>query len=157
MTFPSSNTSFRGIGLCLMAIVAVISGGCSSDYGDKIVVNGTEIYFDGKTVTKSDAEKLGKYLTDAEFSDGTEISVRLAKADGKWQFQMVTADSAVEDEELAVAFAVMAAEISNTIFDGAPVEYHLCDDHFKTLKVIQQAEAAPVEPDTADAQVPDAG
>ncbi len=123
---------------CAFFIVAlaVSSSACwGQEYGEQVVSNGTEIYFT-EGVTEEEAEKLGLFLTEYEFSDGTEKSVQLTKEDDVWQFRMVVMPEFVEDKEMHKNFKFMCLELS-TAFEGKQVDVQICDDELKTLKVFK--------------------
>lgn len=130
----SVRNRFLMIGLAITIAISLV--GCSG-YGKKIVVEGTEIYFDGQTVTREDAELLGTYLVAVGFSDGVEKSVQLVREGGGWQFRMVTRDEYVNDTDYHRLVAFLASDMSEEIFNGEPVVFHLCNDTFETLKVIE--------------------
>ncbi len=117
------------------ALLLTHTVGCSN-YGKKLEFNQTEVYYDDKSVTEEDATRLGKYLEESSFADGTPKSVQLVKEGGKWQFRMVTQDSYIKDEEYHDIASIFAQEISRDVFNGATVEVHLCDERLKTKKII---------------------
>lgn len=104
-------------------------------FGEKIVNNGTEIYYTGQ-VAKEDAERLGEYLTECDFSDGNTKSVQLVNEYGTWQFRMVTQEKFVDDAEMNKNFNYMCLQLS-TVFNGEDVDIHVCNDSLETLKVVQ--------------------
>ena len=59
------------------------------EYGTLIEFNGTELYYT-ENVTEDVAIRLGDYLVDEEFADGSEKTVQLDKRDGTYQFRLIT-------------------------------------------------------------------
>lgn len=110
--------------------------GCSG-YGKKLDYNGTEVYYTSK-VEKADAEKLGDYLVKSKFADGGEKSIQLTKDDEKniFVFRMVTTKEAAESKMYETVFKLFTKTISDSVFNKQPVDFHVCDNTFNTLKVI---------------------
>ncbi|RCS26325.1 hypothetical protein DUT90_11175 [Polaribacter sp. WD7] len=106
-------------------------------YGDRLKYDKTDVYYTMK-VEKTDAEKLGNYLVSSGFTDGKEKSVQLSKNDenGNYQFKMVTSKEATDSKSYEVIFRLYAQQISDSVFNKQPVEFHICDNTFNTLKVI---------------------
>lgn len=110
--------------------------GCSG-YGDKLVYNSTEVYYTDK-VDKKEAENLGEYLVRSEFADGKTKSVQLTKnpENNHYVFRMVVTKEAAENAAYEVLFKAVAIQISDSVFNKNPVDFHVCNDTFKTLKEI---------------------
>ncbi|WP_439128896.1 hypothetical protein [Polaribacter sp.] len=106
-------------------------------YGKKLQFKKTEVYYTSK-VAKEDAEKLGDYLVSSGFAGDNEKSVQLSKNDenGNYQFRMVTTKEAANSKSYGTIFELYAKQISDSVFNKAPVEFHICDNTFSTLKVI---------------------
>lgn len=126
-------TLFKNL-LILCILTTIFS--CNS-YGEKLEFDGTEVYYMTK-VTKEEANKLGAYLVSSKFADGKEKSVQLTKDDktNHFAFRMVTNEKAAKDSTYHFIFRVMAMQISDSVFGGKPVDFHVCDNTFKTLKVL---------------------
>jgi hypothetical protein len=120
---PDSNLSKTTF---LLFAVAILFCGCN-DYGQKIVVDGTEVYFDGKEVAKADAEQLGNALQELKFTDGVKKAVQLQRDGDKLIFKMVVQSEYLDSRELDGNFEMMCLELS-AAFDGNAVECHACDN-----------------------------
>ncbi len=107
------------------------------NYGQLLIFDNVELYYTDK-VTKQDAEKLGNFLLESGFnnSEGTK-SVQLTKEDKTYQFKMVVMEGYDQDEYYQEIARDFAAYISEYVFDGKPVELHLCNEYFETLKVVK--------------------
>ena len=118
--------------LLFIIVPSIIS--CSG-YGKKLEFNKTEVFYTSD-VTKEEAQKLGAYLVRSEFADGIEKSVQLAKnkTSNNYIFRMVTSDEAANNEIYETIFRLMAQQLSDSVFNGKPVDFHVCDNTFKTLK-----------------------
>ncbi len=108
-----------------------------SGYGKKLDYKSTEVYYTSK-VKKADAEKLGDYLLSSKFADGGEKSVQLTKDEktNTFVFRMVTTKEAAESKMYEAVFKIFAKTISDSVFNKQPVDFHVCNNTFKTLKVI---------------------
>lgn len=114
-----------------------LSGCNAQGYGDKVEYDGTEVYFLGDGVTQADADRLGAYLKSAGFTDGNRKSVQLQRAGDAWQFRMVTSDEAAKDPAFQAIAKLECLNLSGHVFDGAPVEFHICDDSLETQTTLK--------------------
>lgn len=110
--------------------------GCSG-YGEKLQYAKTEVYYTDN-IAKEEAEKLGEFLVSSGFAGENEKSIQLSKnkENGHYQFRMVTTKEAAESKTYETIFKYYAIQISDSVFNKQPVEFHICDNVFKTLKVI---------------------
>ncbi|MFY0602897.1 MAG: hypothetical protein JXQ93_03035 [Flavobacteriaceae bacterium] len=116
--------------VCFTLIIA-----CNT-YGEKLEYKKTEVYYTSK-VSKEEAQKLGNYLVSSEFADGNNKSVQLTKGDnGNYVFRMVTTKEASENKTYETLFKIFSKQISDSVFNKAPVDFHVCNNTFKTLKII---------------------
>ena len=122
----------------MVCVVVVICSclGCGNGLGQKIVVNGTEVYYDGEQVTKADAERLGKALSELEFSDGSGKSVQLQRKGEKLIFKMVMLKEHLESNKLDPDLKFMSLQLS-AFFDGKAIEVHKCDDQMASKMHVQ--------------------
>lgn len=114
--------------------VSILFISCSN-YGEKVTFNGTDVHYK-EGVSKAEAEKLGQYLVDSEFADGKKKSVQLVrdKETNNLTFRMVVADGTIENTKSDYIFNTFVGNLSET-FDYQPVDMHLCNNRFETLKV----------------------
>lgn len=121
--------------IVLLISISILIG-CSG-YGTKLDYKGTEVYYTSK-VEKADAEKLGDYLVKSKFADGGEKSIQLTKDEKTniFVFRMVTTKEAAESKMYETVFKLFAKTISDSVFNSQPVDFHVCDNTFNTLKVI---------------------
>ena len=120
--------------ICL--IVFLILSSCS-EYGKKLQYDKTEVYYTD-LVEKEEAEKLGDFLVSSKFAGENEKSVQLSKnkENNHYQFRMVTTKGAAESETYEAIFKMYAQQLSDSVFNKQPVDFHVCDTTFQTLKVI---------------------
>jgi len=120
--------------LILASIALLVS--CSG-YGKKEKFNGTEVYYKGD-ITKEEATKLGDYLISSEFADGRSKSVQLVKNEenGNYVFRMVTNEKAQKEKTYDILFKALAMQISDSVFEGKPVDFDVCNNTFESVKYI---------------------
>nr|WP_298988881.1 hypothetical protein [uncultured Polaribacter sp.] len=118
--------------ICFSLTIVACSG-----YGKKLEYNKTEVYYTSN-VKKSEAEKLGEFLVSSGFAGENEKSVQLSKNEesGNYQFRMVTTEKAANSESYQTIFKMFAKQISDSVFNKKPVDFHVCNNTFETLKVI---------------------
>ncbi len=58
------------------------------------------------------------------------------KKNNHYQFRMVTTKEAAESESNEAIFKIYAKQISDSVFNKKPVDFHICDNTFNTLKEI---------------------
>ena len=99
------------------------------------IFHGTQIFYTS-AVTVDNVEKLGNFLVETGFTDGTRKSIQLDKKGNTYVFRMVVNKNAVQDKETLHVLKLFAANISKYCFNNANVEMHLCDEQFFTLLVL---------------------
>lgn len=105
-----------------------------SGYGEKVVFDGTEVYYKAP-VTQEMANRVGEFLVNSEFTDGTTKSIQLTKED-TYNFRMVTQEQYFEDTSMDISFKALSFLLSKEVFDGAPVTFQVCDELFNTKRTI---------------------
>ncbi|WP_420574944.1 hypothetical protein [Kordia sp.] len=119
----------KKIGILLSVLALCVS---CANYGEKKVFNGTEVYYkDG--VTEAQADKLGESLIDSKFANGDPKSVQFTKDGDVYIFRMVIKEEFLEDKSLESVFNFFPKELSD--YMDVPVDLHLCDESFNTLRV----------------------
>ncbi len=121
------------------AVFLLVLSGCGQGYGKRLEFKGGELYYTSR-VTKQQAQKLGEYLVEQGFFDGTRKSIQLDKRGDTYLFRAVMKKDAQDNEVTQRLFQVFAAELSLRVFDGSPVEIHLCDERLRTKKVVTMNE-----------------
>ena len=106
-----------------------------SGYGKKLEYNDTEVYYTSE-VTQQEAEDLGEYLVRSKFANGKSKSVQITKdkETNHYVFRMVTTPEAAENKMYEALFKAVAIQISDSVFNKNPVDFHVCNNTFKTLK-----------------------
>ena len=130
----------------LILLMAVFLGeGCPSrppaQWGKVLKYGNGGSLFYTSDVTEEEARRLRDYFLKIKtFQDEPPI-VQLARKGDVYQIRMVV-DKGVIEKELpsevmgpVEAAGLLAEEVSKEVFNGAKVEWHLCDDKLKTLRV----------------------
>jgi hypothetical protein len=111
--------------------LAAFASGCD-DYGTKMRFNGGDLYYTSP-IDANLAEKLGNYLVKVGFFNGQSRSAQIKKPDKAYQFRMVVKEGTEEQDVTRSEAKELARMLSENVFDGAPVEVHLCDKYLRTL------------------------
>lgn len=116
-------------------IISVITFISCTGYGKKLQYEATEVYYTDK-VDKKDAEKLGEYLVSTDFANSNKKSVQLTKDEKtkNYVFRMVASEEAMNNKTYEIIFKAFAKKISDSVFNSKPVDFHICDNTFKTIK-----------------------
>lgn len=92
-----------------------------------------------KPVTDVQADSLGAFLTEAGFfNDEQKVSMQItfnSKLE-KPAYELRAITEKDIDENIQTAFKLQALMISLRVFDGEPLNFHLCDDQFNTHTVL---------------------
>ena len=117
----------------VLAMIVVASTGCRPNFGEKLEINATEIYYkDG--ATQADAQRLADLLEKKQFIDGKRKSVQLTKNGNVWQFRLAIARGGIT-EAVKREMKVYGLELSAG-FDGDPFETHLCNLKLESQAVV---------------------
>jgi hypothetical protein len=105
------------------------------DFGTKLMFKAGELYYTSQ-VTEGDAKSLGEFLVETGFFDDNPKTIQLSKSGNTYQLRIVVQEGIEKSEEMLAVFKEMAQLLSDSIFNGAPVEVHVCNDRLRTLKVV---------------------
>lgn len=123
--------------LSILLFIAAFVTSCTN-FGKKKVFDGTEIYYkDG--VTEAEVDKLGENLIESGFTNGELKSVQFVKEGESYIFKMVINEENINDESLENVFTYFPKELSQ--YMDLPVDLHLCDNYFNTLRVYKLNDA----------------
>jgi hypothetical protein len=121
----------------LLLFTCSVLSSCKN-YGTEKTINGVQ-YFYTSNVTESELDKLADVLKDfgLEVTDEDEgKTIQLNRTGNTYEIRAVIKKGLEMDNEYCDAIKTFAKYISSTIFDGANVEFHLCDEHLETIRVI---------------------
>lgn len=85
--------------------------------------------------TKQDAERLAAFLA-RTWAPKSMITVKITKGAEAFQFHMVIKQEFQNNEKLLKQLVFDGVRISHHVFDGAPVEVIVYDDHWKPLRSV---------------------
>lgn len=132
------------LGIFLVILVAFLIQGCGilqklglggESYGEKVDFgNGEEVYYKGDA-TEQDARKLGAFLRNTGYFDGSgSKSVQIVKDSGTIMIRFVVKDGIWNQESYVSKFKDYGSQISSELYGGQQIEVHLCDTSFNTQK-----------------------
>ncbi|MFY9138009.1 hypothetical protein [Zwartia sp.] len=102
----------------------------------KVSQNKLDIYYTAN-VTRAEAKKLLEFLIEEEFTDGSrELATQLDKSGNTYEFKFNVKKGIDSDPDFIKIAKTLSTEISNDVFNKAPVDIHLMDDNFKLLRVV---------------------
>jgi len=123
-------------GVFITAIISACFVLTSDSYGKRLAFNGGEVFYT-KATSEAEATRLGESLTELEYFDGAEKSVQLDKAAGKLIVRFCVQEGAAEDPEIQNAFRTIQSYLSTYVFEQQPVEFQLCNEYFKPVKILE--------------------
>jgi hypothetical protein len=126
--------AFRTIGV-MVVLFGGIKGCVQLGYGRLLTFNNGQLYYTS-SVSVEDARRLGNYLVQEQFFDGTPKTVQLRREDGAIEVRMVVKKGVEKDRRFVKLAELLAASLSEDVFGGSQVDIHLCDDSLRTLRVI---------------------
>lgn len=95
--------------------------------------NGASIFYNPGVLTAAEVKKLGDYLTQAGFFDGTKMETLAAKNEaGTYTFSFAVKPEVINDK-YKQDVAVFGGEISKNAFGNAPVLVKLCNNNWEVL------------------------
>ncbi len=121
--------------LILPLIVIICLTGCGN-YGKKVNHGHVEVFYKG-SITEEQAQKTADlfYMMDANNTAGIKKSMQLCVEKDSFCFRMV-----VDEKKLASvpddAFSAMGNVLSDSVFNGKPVNVDLTDNQFKTIRTV---------------------
>ena len=122
--------------LLLLPLIFIAS--CAGNYGKKVKHGHVEVFYkDG--ITEAQAQKTADLLYEADVlvnnNTSSRKSIQLSKANDTFYFRMV-----VDKKKLPMikddTFYTMGSVISDSIFNGSPVNVDLTNDRFKSIRVV---------------------
>lgn len=104
------------------------------NYGDKVTIGKSEVFYQGDGVTESDAKKLGKYLLKGGwFDEETKRSVQLTKENNTYIVRLVVNIDKLDDGGKLNLWKFQS-DLSEYVFDNKKVKIILADTKLKDLE-----------------------
>ena len=120
--------------LLTIVSVSLLVTGCDN-FGRQKTFFGTQVYYT-TAITEDEVDVLGAFLITEGFADGEVKTVQLNRTGRTYEFRAVVRSGFEQDPEIREMFEDVALALSEYVFNGAPVDVHLCDDRLQTLVVI---------------------
>jgi len=122
----------------ILALLVLIGFASCNNYGKKASTGHVETYYkDG--ITQDQAKRTATLIYNIDERGGnpkTEKSFQLCKTHDTVCFRMVLADEGKVKELDPFDFVAMANIVSDSVFNGAPVNIDLTDNKFESLRII---------------------
>jgi hypothetical protein len=100
------------------------------------LANGGQLYYKS-TVTKDEAQKLATHLNASIFKDlDHRATVQVNREGNTYQLRFVVKQGVQPTEFQVLMFQAYGMQVSKEVFNGAPVEVHLCDESLETIRVL---------------------
>ncbi len=132
---PIGIASGAAVGLFGAIFAAALFANWGGGLGTELTFNGGQIFYQAP-VTEAEANRLGKYLVDNQFFDGTPKSVQIKKSADTYDFRMVVTAGYNPDQDQINMFKQFGSQLSKEVFIGAAVTISLCDGQLRTLRTI---------------------
>ncbi|MFC1806373.1 tetratricopeptide repeat protein [Planctomycetota bacterium] len=107
-----------------------------------LTFNNGEVYY-SDAIGEQQARKLGKYLVDTGFFDGTPVTTSITKTDEAFEFRFVTRKGVENDSQALEFLRQYGTALSRDVFGGERVDIHLCDAYMNQVKVIRGTKTKP--------------
>lgn len=104
----------------------------------KLLLDRAELYFTAEVDVET-AGRIGQWLLEDRFLADNEVTLLLSREGPRWSIAYPMEPGYVPDEAYVQATADRAARLSREVLDGQPVDFHLCDERLKTLRVVSAA------------------
>ncbi len=121
--------------LLVLPVLAVLTS--CDNYGEKVAVGESEVFYKGDGVTQKDAQALGEFLKENElFVNDEKRSAQLLKEGNKYIVNLV-----VDKKAAAPSFRLnlwkLQSNLSNSVFAGADTRFSFTDDKFNNGDVLE--------------------
>jgi hypothetical protein len=113
----------------------------ATKYGILMEVNHGNLYYTS-AVSRDDAKRLGDFLVRQEIFDGRQISTQLTKIGQTVLVRFPVKPEVEMNENYIASVHDLGVQISQQVFQGAPLEVDLCDGELKTLRAVPVAAIA---------------
>jgi len=136
---------FIGVGVIFIGAAKLLNGLVlltgATNYGMRMEINHGDLYYTS-AVSKDDAKRLGDFLVQQKIFDGRQISMQLTKNGQTVQVRFPVKPGFEKNEAYVASVQALGVQISQQVFQGAPLEVDLCDDALKTLRAVPVATTA---------------
>jgi hypothetical protein len=121
-----------GAGLVVLILLVAPS------HGTEIQLrNGSQLYYTS-AVTETEARQLANHLETQFLKDSSNRgTIQLHRSENTYQVRFVVKEWSETNDLTVLGFQVYGVRVSQEVFNGAPVEVHLCDPSFNTVRVLK--------------------
>jgi hypothetical protein len=105
-------------------------------HGNRVELNKGEVFYQ-KPVTQAEAEKLAQILKKLGYFKGQPRSVQIRRRGDVTQLRVVIKPGVEKNPEMIASYRLFGTWIKRDLPAKGAVEVHLCDEAFKTLKIVQ--------------------
>jgi hypothetical protein len=118
-----------------IAIIAVTINSCTQNYGKEYKLDSKHnIYYKGDAVDEAVAKKLAGFLKEQEyFQDSITSTVQLIKVKDTFNINFVVDETKI-NKEYENNFLIFGAQISEMVFNKAPVTIQLTNNKLEPFK-----------------------
>ena len=106
-----------------------------ANLGKKKVFNGTHVLYNN-SVSEKEVDQLGAFLIKSQFTDGSKKDVVLDRKGDTYRFKLVFNKTLKLTDHWISTFESFANQISSEVFNHQPVDVHLLDDLYQSIKVL---------------------
>ena len=103
--------------------------------GKELTFGNSQVYYQSP-VTEAEARRLGDFLVTVEFFDDTPKTVQVTKSSNTYELRMPIKTGMEQDLDFIESIKWIGAAIAESVFDGAHLDVHLCDDELDTIRVV---------------------
>jgi hypothetical protein len=120
------------VGLVTLVVILCLA----KPYGKSIDLSGGSHLYYTSAVTEAEAQKLAQHLN-KDFVNKSDhpIDFQLNRTGDRYELRVVVKEGAENDPNVSL-FQLYAMIVSHEVFGDAPVDVHLCDRSFKTIRVL---------------------
>jgi hypothetical protein len=122
----------------LLLSVLVLTSSCNlfSNYGKKVEVGKSEVFYKGDGVTEKNAKQLIDYLIEQDFFDKKKDQSAQLTYDGEDYIVRLVYDKNVLNDKIRAALWKFQYHISTNVFDNKPVRIALANDKLEDYEVL---------------------
>lgn len=102
----------------------------------KLTFNGNVLFYEAP-VTAAEAHRLGRFLVKYEhFEANGSHEIKLTKPGAAYEYHLMVKPGFEDNHDFIQACKAFSGQLSEYVFDNAPVDIHLCDDTCETIHVV---------------------
>lgn len=127
--------------LLVPVLLALSSCNLFSDYGKKVSIGQSEIFYKGNGVTKEDAEKVGNFLLENKLITTTKQSSAQVVKDNNAYIVRLIMDTAKMEPGLRLNMWKLQNDLSKQVFNGSDARFAFTNDKFENQDLLPSVNA----------------